>query len=275
MSTPPPSVDPPGSYPFGGDVEWIPAHEGGRSRRPSGSVYAAVGWREDVGPDAGLASFVLSGFDVTRPRSPARARWLVQQTAAEFRVKVGDVIVVGEGPRPVARFVVGQVEDQTVRWRRIESWLRTVSAEVGLESADASQVEEYLDHNELALAFEVIGDALADRRKAVSPGVKPALADAAADMGLLDDPVWRRVSDLPQGLPRAIGTVERWSDEEGWGCIAAPSAPGGVFAHFSEIEADGDRNLRPGERVEFDLEDYPYGQDGYYYRAYRVKPLDR
>ncbi len=43
----------------------------------------------------------------------------------------------------------------------------------------------------------------------------------------------------------------------------------------TEDEGDGYRNLRPGERVEFDLEEYPPGQDGYYYRAYRVKPLDR
>jgi hypothetical protein len=43
-------------------------------------VYAAGGWRDDVGPDAGLASFVLRGFDPARPRSSAEARWLFAQT---------------------------------------------------------------------------------------------------------------------------------------------------------------------------------------------------
>jgi CspA family cold shock protein len=82
---------------------------------------------------------------------------------------------------------------------------------------------------------------------------------------------------VSEELPRVTGTVEWWSDEEGWGCLAANDAPGGVFIHFSKIMGDAMayRNLRPGERVEFDLEDYPHGQDGYYYRARRVKPLDR
>jgi [ribosomal protein S5]-alanine N-acetyltransferase len=79
----------------------------------------------------------------------------------------------------------------------------------------------------------------------------------------------------PPELPRVVGTVDWWSTEEGWGCLTAHEAPGGVFVHFSEIVGSGDKNLRPGERVEFDLEDYPHGQDGYFFRAYRVKPLDR
>jgi cold shock protein len=80
---------------------------------------------------------------------------------------------------------------------------------------------------------------------------------------------------VPENLPRVSGTVEWWSDEEGWGCLAADAAPGGAFVHFSEIVGAGYRTLRPGERVEFDLEDYPHGQDGYYFRAYKVEPLGR
>jgi cold shock protein len=72
-----------------------------------------------------------------------------------------------------------------------------------------------------------------------------------------------------------VGTVEWWSDEEGWGCLTAVEAPGGAFVHFSMVEGEGYKALRSGERVEFDLEAYPHGQDGYYYRAHRVKPLDR
>ena len=81
---------------------------------------------------------------------------------------------------------------------------------------------------------------------------------------------------MPEELPRVVGTVEWWSDEEGWGCLTAREAPGGVFVHFSQIVGDvmAPRQLRPGERVEFDLEHYAHGQDGYFFRAYRVEHRD-
>ena len=66
------------------------------------------------------------------------------------------------------------------------------------------------------------------------------------------------------------GTVKRWDDDEGWGVLTSPEVPGEVFAHFSRIEADGYRSLHDGERVRFDWEDSPSGQDGCYYRATRV-----
>lgn len=78
---------------------------------------------------------------------------------------------------------------------------------------------------------------------------------------------------MPEKLPRVVGTVDWWSDKEGWGCLIAPEAPGGAVVHVSEIAGEG-KNLRPGERVEFDLERYPPGQHGYCYRAYRVESLD-
>jgi hypothetical protein len=91
-------VDPAGSYPLRGEVEWIPASQGGRtSGNPAGPVYATISWREKVGPDTGLASFVLRGFDPARQRSSAEGRWLVRQSASEFQVDAGEVIVVAEG----------------------------------------------------------------------------------------------------------------------------------------------------------------------------------
>ncbi len=80
---------------------------------------------------------------------------------------------------------------------------------------------------------------------------------------------------MPENLPRVQGTVEWWSNEEGWGALTAPEAPGGAFAHFSMIDGADKWDMVPAERVEFDLEHYPHGQDGYYYRAWRVKRLDR
>jgi cold shock protein len=67
-----------------------------------------------------------------------------------------------------------------------------------------------------------------------------------------------------------LGTVKHWSDDVGWGVLTSPDVPGEVFAQFSHIDAEGYRSLDDGERVEFDWEHYPPGQDGYFYRATRV-----
>jgi CspA family cold shock protein len=69
------------------------------------------------------------------------------------------------------------------------------------------------------------------------------------------------------------GTVKSFNDEEGWGVLTAPDVPGEIWVHFSGIEMDGYRALVEGQRVEFDCEHYPPGQDGFFYRARRVRPL--
>lgn len=75
---------------------------------------------------------------------------------------------------------------------------------------------------------------------------------------------------------RTRAKVERWSDEEGWGALAAPDeAPGGIFVHFSAIEMEGYRSLRVGQEVEASIEGpLPFDQDGYRYRALTVWPLE-
>lgn len=65
------------------------------------------------------------------------------------------------------------------------------------------------------------------------------------------------------------GRVREWHDEEGWGVIDSPAAPGGCWAHFSAIAMDGYRALAVGDEVEVDLE--AADQDGYAYRAVRVQ----
>jgi CspA family cold shock protein len=69
------------------------------------------------------------------------------------------------------------------------------------------------------------------------------------------------------------GIVKTWDEDEGWGVLTSPNVPGEVFAHFSNIDAEGYRSLRDGEHVRFDWEDFPAGQDGYFYRATRVVRL--
>ena len=66
------------------------------------------------------------------------------------------------------------------------------------------------------------------------------------------------------------GTVREWSDDRGWGVIDSADTPGGCWAHFSVIVAQGYRSLRPGDRVAFTHE--TPGQDGFGYRAVRVWP---
>jgi cold shock protein len=57
--------------------------------------------------------------------------------------------------------------------------------------------------------------------------------------------------------------VREWHEEEGWGVADAPEAPGGIFIHFSFIEAEGYRSLETEEVVELRLEGpLPSEQDG-------------
>jgi CspA family cold shock protein len=63
--------------------------------------------------------------------------------------------------------------------------------------------------------------------------------------------------------------------DEGWGVLDASEGPGGIFVHFSVIEMEGFKCLRDGQAVEVDLEGpLAFEQDGYRYRATRVRPLE-
>jgi CspA family cold shock protein len=68
----------------------------------------------------------------------------------------------------------------------------------------------------------------------------------------------------------ATGTVATWSDDEGWGVLTSEATPGGCFAHYAAILADGYRTLMPSDEVRFTFE--RAGQDGFDYRAVEVWP---
>ena len=73
-------------------------------------------------------------------------------------------------------------------------------------------------------------------------------------------------------MTRAV--VREWHDEEGWGVADAPEAPGGIFIHFSFIEADGYRSLEDGETVDLRLEGpLPFDQDGCRWNGRSVRRL--
>ena len=71
----------------------------------------------------------------------------------------------------------------------------------------------------------------------------------------------------------ARGTVKSFSDEEAWGVLTSPEVPGEVWVHIAYIKMDGYRVLRVGQAVDFEWEHSPPGQDGFFYRAYNVRPV--
>ena len=54
--------------------------------------------------------------------------------------------------------------------------------------------EEFLDHNELGLAFETLVNALLETGSIPSPEAHTHLAAAADEMGLQDDADWRHLN---------------------------------------------------------------------------------
>lgn len=50
----------------------------------------------------------------------------------------------------------------------------------------------------------------------------------------------------------ATGTVKWFNEAKGFGFIEQEGGPD-VFAHFSQIQAEGFRTLAEGQRVEFDV----------------------
>lgn len=66
-----------------------------------------------------------------------------------------------------------------------------------------------------------------------------------------------------------IGTVKWFNDAKGWGFIEPEQGGADVFAHFSAIEMDGFRSLKPGMRVQYDVSQGPKGD-----LAQNIRPGD-
>ncbi len=64
------------------------------------------------------------------------------------------------------------------------------------------------------------------------------------------------------------GTVKWFNDSKGFGFIAPADGGDDVFAHFSEIQADGFKTLEEGQSVSFDV---TQGQKGL--QASNIKAL--
>ncbi|AQU84062.1 MAG: cold-shock protein [Halomonas sp.] len=51
----------------------------------------------------------------------------------------------------------------------------------------------------------------------------------------------------------ATGTVKWFNDTKGFGFISPEVSGDDLFAHFSEIQADGFKSLQDGQKVSFDV----------------------
>lgn len=56
-----------------------------------------------------------------------------------------------------------------------------------------------------------------------------------------------------------MGTVKWFNDAKGWGFIEPEGGGSDVFAHFSAIQMDGFRTLKPGMKVHYTLVEGPKG----------------
>jgi CspA family cold shock protein len=66
----------------------------------------------------------------------------------------------------------------------------------------------------------------------------------------------------------AQGTVKWFNDAKGFGFITPEDGGKDLFAHFSEIKANGFRSLQEGQRVEFVVKQGPKGP-----QASEIRPL--
>ncbi|MBK9245022.1 MAG: cold-shock protein [Burkholderiales bacterium] len=66
----------------------------------------------------------------------------------------------------------------------------------------------------------------------------------------------------------AQGTVKWFNDAKGFGFITPDDGGKDLFAHFSEIKANGFRSLQEGQKVEFVVKQGPKGP-----QASEIKPI--
>jgi CspA family cold shock protein len=70
-------------------------------------------------------------------------------------------------------------------------------------------------------------------------------------------------------VTRVKGTVKWFNESKGFGFIAVEGGDPDVFAHHSAITGAGRRNLREGQRVEFEIVQEAKGP-----RAANITPLE-
>jgi CspA family cold shock protein len=64
------------------------------------------------------------------------------------------------------------------------------------------------------------------------------------------------------------GVVKWFNNSKGYGFIQADESTDDIFAHFSNVEMEGFKTLKRGQKVSFELIDGPKGK-----QAQRIQPL--
>jgi CspA family cold shock protein len=67
-----------------------------------------------------------------------------------------------------------------------------------------------------------------------------------------------------------FGKVKWFNNTKGFGFVVPDGTTDDVFAHFSQIQMEGYRTLKPGQDVEFDLVHGDKGQ-----QAQNIKPVQK
>jgi CspA family cold shock protein len=66
----------------------------------------------------------------------------------------------------------------------------------------------------------------------------------------------------------ATGTVKWFNDAKGFGFITPDDGGDDLFAHFSEVKAEGFKSLQEGQKVSFEVKQGPKGK-----QAANIKPV--
>jgi CspA family cold shock protein len=66
----------------------------------------------------------------------------------------------------------------------------------------------------------------------------------------------------------ATGTVKWFNDAKGFGFITADDGGEDLFAHFSEVKAEGFKSLQENQKVSFEVKQGPKGK-----QAANIKPI--
>jgi CspA family cold shock protein len=66
----------------------------------------------------------------------------------------------------------------------------------------------------------------------------------------------------------ATGTVKWFNDAKGFGFITPDGGGEDLFAHFSEVKADGFKSLQENQKVSFEVKQGPKGK-----QASNIQPL--